>query len=80
MDILLMALLGYVIGAVFRTAYDYLWKALEDESVIFDTKYWFTMVVSIILSIMSAMVTFTTLQFLLMVLLGFSCLRLPQAL
>jgi len=60
-EILLIALLAYVIGALFRTVYDYLWKTLEDESITFDTKYWLTMVISIILSIMSAMLTFTTL-------------------
>lgn len=60
MDIILVAFLAYILGAIFRTTYDYLWKALEKPDITFDTKYWITMVISIILSMMSAMVTFTT--------------------
>lgn len=61
MDVVLIALLGYVAGAVFRTTYDYLWKAMEDPDAVFDQKFVFSMVVSVILSVMSAMVTFTSL-------------------
>ena len=60
MDIILIAFLAYTLGAVFRTIYDFLWKKMQDETITFDSKYWITMVISIILSIISAMVTFTT--------------------
>ena len=62
MDILLIALLGYVIGAIFRTVYDFLFKTLEEPHLCFDSKYIATMIIGVILSFMSAMVTFTLVQ------------------
>ena len=59
MDPILVAFLGYILGCVFRTTYDYLWKKLEADDVTFDPKYWTTMIISVILSIMTAMVTFS---------------------
>lgn len=62
MDPILIAFLGYIAGAVFRTLYDFLWKSLDNPDFSFDSKYWVTMILSVILSIISAMVTFTTIQ------------------
>lgn len=62
MDILLIAFLGYIVGSVFRTVYDYLWKTMDDPEFTWDHKYTVTMLISIILSIISAMVTFTAVQ------------------
>ena len=59
MDPILVAFLGYVLGCVFRTTYDFLWKKLEADDVTFDSKYLTTMIISVILSIMTAMVTFS---------------------
>lgn len=62
MDVLTIALLGFVTGAIFRSIYDFLWKAVENPDITFDTKYWATMLISIILSFISAMVTFTMVE------------------
>jgi len=61
MDIILIAFLGYMLGCVGRTFYDYLWKILEKPDLTFDTKYIVSMIISIILSFLMAMVTFTSL-------------------
>ena len=61
-DSILLALLGYFIGALFMTLYDYLWKALNNPDLVFDRKYVASMLISTILSLMFAVVTFTTLQ------------------
>ena len=60
MDILLIAFLCYVLGAVFRTLYDFLWKAVEHQEFSWDHKYTASLLISIILSFISAMVSFST--------------------
>jgi H+/Cl- antiporter ClcA len=60
MDILIVAFLGYIAGAVGRTAYDWLFKALSDPEFKFDSKYIASMLISIILSFITASVTFST--------------------
>jgi hypothetical protein len=62
MDPILIAFLGYVLGALFRTLYDFLFKLLEAPETKFDQKYTVTMLISIILTLMSSVVTFSTLQ------------------
>ena len=62
MDPIILAFLGYLIGALFRTLYHYLWKAVDNPEMVFDQKYLATMLISVILSIMSAAVTFTTIS------------------
>ena len=57
-----LAFLGYLIGALFRTMYDYLWKTIEQPDLVFDKKYLASMLIAVILSLMSAAVTFTTIQ------------------
>ena len=63
MDPILLAFTGYIIGALFRTTYDFLFKLLEDPEIKWDQKYTVTLLISIILTLMSAMVTFSTIQF-----------------
>ena len=63
MDPILLAFTGYVLGALFRTLYDFLFKLLEDPSIKWDQKYTVTLLISIILTLMSALVTFSTIQF-----------------
>lgn len=60
MDILIVAFLGFVLGAIGRTAYDWLFKALGDPAFKFDSKYVASMLISIILSFITASVTFST--------------------
>jgi H+/Cl- antiporter ClcA len=60
MDILIVAFLGYILGAIGRTAYDWLWKALAEPDFKFDSKYIASMLISIILSFITASVTFST--------------------
>lgn len=60
MDIIFAAFLGYVIGAAGRTLYDYLFKIVENPDLAFDRRYLVTMLVSIILSVLTATVTFST--------------------
>ena len=59
---ILIAFLGYVVGALFRTLYDFLWKTVDNPDFKWTHKYTVTMLVSVILSVMSATVTFTTIQ------------------
>jgi amino acid transporter len=59
MDIILAAFIGYALGAVGRTSYDYLFKILDEPSLAFDREYVVTMLVSIILSILTATITFS---------------------
>ena len=61
-DSILLALLGYFIGALLMTIYDYLWKAVNNPDLVFDRKYVASMLISTILSLMFAVATFTTLQ------------------
>lgn len=60
MDPVLVTLLGYVAGCLGRTLYDFLFKALEDPNIVFDTKFITTMLLSMILSFILAMATFST--------------------
>ena len=60
MDPTILAFLGYLIGGLFRTLYDFLWKAIDNPDLVFNQKYLATMLISVILSILSATVTFTT--------------------
>ncbi len=63
MDTILLAFLGYVLGALGRTVFGYLSKVIEaPETTSFDNKYWATMMISIILSFMTAAVTFNSLE------------------
>jgi len=59
MDAILIAFLGYLLGCVFRTTYDFLFKKLESDDITFSAKYITTMIISVILSIMTATVTFS---------------------
>lgn len=62
MDILLLALLLYASGAVARALYDFLWKASEQETFSWDHKYTASLLISIILAFISAIVSFSTVQ------------------
>ena len=62
MDLILIALVAYCVGAVLRTVYDYLFKFLDDPDLTFSPKYFATMIIGIILSFISAMVTFSLVQ------------------
>lgn len=58
MDPLIIAFIGYILGALFRTFYDFLFKLLKDPSTSWDQKYTVTLLISIILTFISAAVTF----------------------
>ena len=60
MDVFIVALIGYVLGAVLRTTYDYLWKIMEVPELIFDKKFLATMIVAIAITIIGAVVVFPT--------------------
>ena len=60
MDTFIVALIGYILGAVLRTTYDYLWKIMEKPELIFDKKFIATMIVSIVITVISAVVVFPT--------------------
>jgi hypothetical protein len=62
MDPILLALIGYVLGAVGRTVYDYLLKKLQDDNLSFDPKFYATMIISILLTMMTAVFTFPVSQ------------------
>lgn len=59
MDLILVGFIGYVVGGVFRTSYDFLFKMLDEPALTFNRQYIVTMLISIILSFMSAAVTFS---------------------
>lgn len=62
LDPLLIGLLGYVLGGVFRTLYDFLWKIVEEPDTSFDKKYIATLIISVIITLISSIVTFPTIQ------------------
>lgn len=49
-----VALLGFLLGPVARTLYDYLFKVLEDPDIIFENSYWITMAASMIIGLVFA--------------------------
>ena len=51
MDIYILSFLGIILGSIFLTIYNYLWKILRDSDVRFDLKFCITMLVSILLTI-----------------------------
>lgn len=57
-DIYTLGFIAYLVGTLFRTLYGYLWKMLENPDLSFDKKYWVTMIISMILSIIIAFTTF----------------------
>lgn len=59
MDIIIAAFIGYILGAAGRTLYDYLFKIVDNPDLAFDRRYIVTMLVSIILSMLTATVTFS---------------------
>lgn len=62
MDIYLLSFLGIVVGSIFLTIYNYLWKLLGDPDLTFDLKYWITMLVAVLLTIMSTPLLFLNVQ------------------
>jgi magnesium-transporting ATPase (P-type) len=62
MDIVLIAFIGYVLGAIGRTTYDYLIKKLANEELTFDNTFIATMLISIILTLITATFTFPSTQ------------------
>ena len=60
MDTLMCALIFYALGAAVRTVYGFMAKIVtsNDSELQFDAKYWATMVMSIIVSLMGAVGTF----------------------
>jgi len=58
MDIYLLSFMGIVVGSIFLTIYNYLWKLLADPDLAFDQKYWITMLVAVLLTIMSTPLLF----------------------
>ena len=58
MDIYLLSFMGIVVGSIFLTVYNYLWKILSDSHLRFDQKYLITMLVSILLTIMATPLIF----------------------
>lgn len=59
---ILLALIGYVVGGAARTIYDYLWHILDDPTAVWDQKYTVTFLISIIITFISALVTFNNIE------------------
>lgn len=61
MDTLLIALIFYIAGAITRTLVAYLLKVLStpDDQLKFDTKYWVTLIISIVLTIVTGIGAFS---------------------
>lgn len=58
MDPIILAFIAYILGASGRTSYAFIFKMLQDQALRFDQKYWFTMLLSILLTIIASPVTF----------------------
>jgi hypothetical protein len=58
----MLALIGYVVGAVVMSLYDYLFKTLEDPNFSWDHKYTVTMLLSILGAFITAILTFPNIQ------------------
>lgn len=50
-----IALLGFLLGPIARTLYDYLFKVLDDPDIVFDKAYWITMIASMIIGFLFAL-------------------------
>ena len=61
-DIILLALIGYILGGVGRTVFDYLLKVVKNDDFEFDAKYAASMIISIILTLITATFTFPVTQ------------------
>ena len=59
---LLVIFLAFTLGAILRTLWGWLWKVLENPDLTFDRKYWLQMIVSIVLTFIFALTTFSTLD------------------
>lgn len=58
LDPIILAFVAYILGGIGRTSYAFIFKALKDQAIRFDQKYWFTMLLSILLTIIASPVTF----------------------
>jgi hypothetical protein len=58
MDIVTYALIGYILGAIGRTVFDFLLKKLQNDDMTFDPKFYATMIISIILTMIVSAFTF----------------------
>jgi hypothetical protein len=63
LDPIIVAFVGYLTGCLFRTLLDYLFKMLENPDLVFDRKFIVTMLVSLIISLMLSMATFSAISF-----------------
>lgn len=63
MDILYWAFIFYILGAITRTAYGFLAKVIEapEGELKFDAKYYATLLISILTSLVAAVATFAAL-------------------
>ncbi len=59
---LLVIFLAFTIGAILRTLWGFLWKFLEDPDVVWKQRYLLSMLVSIVLTFIFAVNTFSTLD------------------
>ncbi len=59
---ILIQFLGFLIGAVFKSTYDFLWKLLQTPDTSWNHKYTMSLLISVILSMMTATVKLSTIQ------------------
>lgn len=52
----------FALGAILRTLWGFLWKYLRDDSIEWDHRYTVSMVISIIITLIFAIVTFSSQQ------------------
>lgn len=51
-----IAIIGFLLGPIGHTLYDYMFKLLEDPDLVFDITYWITMIASIVIGFFGALV------------------------
>lgn len=51
-----IAIIGFLLGPIGRTLYDYMFKLLENPDLVFDKAYWITMIASMVIGFFTALV------------------------
>jgi len=62
MDQLTLTFFGVMLGALGMTAYNFIWKIMENPELAFDKKYLLSMLLSILLTIITSPLLFLTVQ------------------
>lgn len=52
----IICLIGFILGPIGRTLYDYGWALMENPDIVFDKRYWITMVGAMVIALFAGLV------------------------